>query len=253
MIRISVNKKEYPDDFYVTKVRPWDDPIMMAAGFDSALRGQVGQFQVVTCYVTVQGGKWAGSWSAVSNNSKLNHSDMMKLANTQLLDFDYPFGMSDKDLIAVRNLPLRDGFTLQQKMGWLYQSDSDSRPSLEMWGSGEWYETTEARFGSMVNGGQMVKVSKTLYPFTVQMPNESSKRVVQMQELTTFRRADWGKSNKDFPYLLQKATTASYPGNVYGEHPRGFIYVPVALNPIDFPLSGSNIGDKYYLPAEWLV
>jgi hypothetical protein len=178
---------------------------------------------------------------------------MMRIANLQLLDFGYPHGMSDAELLAVKDKPLRDGYTLGQKMGWLYFDLSDGgRPSCELFGNGEWWATTDAAFGMMVNGGQKVAVGERKI-FTVQMPQESAKRAVPMRELVPFRRADFGKQYQTHPYLIQRATVANHPGSRYGDYPRGYVYVPVVLHAGDFPAFGTFQPARYYLPESWLV
>lgn len=239
-----------PAGYSVRTVREWADPVMTAAGYDTTLRGAVGQFQVVTCYVTDGAGNWCGTWSAIQNYNRLSHADMMEIARSQVAPFGYAW--SDAELMANQTQMLPDGFTLKQKLGWLYEPNPTQPPGLEMWGLGEWYETSEGRFGAMVNGGQQVAVSAGYTNFPVKMPNEDKVRVVSMQKLLTFRRSDWGKSHAGTPYLVQKATTADYPSNRYGEQPRGYVFVPAALDPQDFDFSGAFPAREYYLPAEWL-
>jgi hypothetical protein len=245
-----------PDDYELMMVRRWDEPVMQSYGF-SVNRGgaPVGQFQVVTCYVWSETeGRWSGQWSAISNYNKLTHSDMLNIGRLQLLEHHYPFWIDGEDLLLMQNVVLPDGFTLKQKMGWLYNplTQWSEKPATEIWGIGEWHETTEARFGTMVNGGQMVAVSKERRIFQVRMPERMTVENVPMRKLLTFKRADFGKSHEQYPYLLQWATAANLPDNSYGEYMRGHIAVPVALEPDEFDFSGIFRPTDYYLPEVWL-
>ena len=243
-----------PNGYELRMVRRWDDPIMQSYGY-SVYRGfpetGKGQFQVVTCFVWSElEQRWAGQWSAIANYNKLTHADMLNVGRSQLLEHGYRFSMSDAELLAMHSQVLPDGNTLKQKMGWLYNGVDTG--VTEMWGVGEWHQTLEGRYGTMVNGGQMVAVTTESRVFRVRMPERTRDEDVPMRKLLTFRRAAFGKSHKQYPYLLQWATVANLPDNGYGDYMRGHIAVPVALEPSEFDFAGNFQPTAYYLPEVWL-
>lgn len=245
------------DRYELRTVLSWDYPLMQSYGFDVS-RGAgdpIGQFQVIPLYVVDSLGNWCGTWSAVSNYNKLTHSDMMNVARTQLLEHHISaFDMTDNQILNMISTVLPDGYSLKQKMGWLYQSMvAYGSPAQEMWGLGDWYKTSEGRFGTMVHGGQLVAVSTDFQFFNVQMPTRSHKEYVGMREVLTFKRSDFGKSHADFPHLVQWATSANLPNNTYGEYMRGHIAVPCPLDPVDFDFVGSFPAQKYFIPNIWLM
>ena len=240
-----------PPGFVLRKVRPWDDPIMNSYGYDVSRGGTPkGQFQVITVFVWSELlSRWAGQWSAIANYNKLTHADMLNLARMQLLEFGYPYSISDADLLAMKTKVLPDGWTLQQKMGWLYVKE----PGAVMWGdSADWWNANEIRYGTMVNGGQLVAVAAATRTFMVQMPNQTGEHPVLMRELLTFKRSDFGKTHLQYPYLAQYATVANLPNNQYGETIKGHVICPAALNPTEFDFAGTFQPTHYYLPDVWL-
>lgn len=251
-ISIIPHLNDAPSDWEVVRVRDWADPIMNSYGYD-VTRGSgnpVGQFQVVTLYVwseVLQA--WAGTWSAISNFTRLTSADLYNVARLQLLEFDRR-SYSDAQLVAMKDQLLQDGYTLQQKMGWLYGSTT-GKPGTVMWGSGDWWQATEGRYGTMVNGGQLVAVKKAPRVFTVTMPNHDKPEPVPMREVLPFSRADFGTPHASKPWLTQWATVANL-GNVYGEYIRGHVACPVGLNPQEFDFSGAFVPTHYYLPEVWL-
>lgn len=256
-INLYINGKQYKQESsllslsVIMQVKRWaEDAIMIADDYTTQARGSVGQFCVIQTYTTDDNLNWSGSWSAVSQFSRLNYDDIMKLANTQLLPFAYPWGMSYSDIISVMDVVLPDGYTLRAKMGWLINTDgfSSSRPSSPMWSNGDWWKpfpngnALEVRYGTMVYGGQQVCVSKDLF-FLDSM---------NMRELKLFSRSDWGKTFSTHPFLMEHATVATYPSNGYGDYPRGYVQCPVALNPKDFGFSGIFNASRYFIPDKWL-
>lgn len=250
-----------PPGYTLRRVRPWHDPIMASYGY-SVMRGgkMIGQFQVVTCYLTgydpTKGEtplteRWVGQWSAIANYNRMGQADLLRLARMQLLEFGYPFSMSDRELLAMKFKKLPDGYSLQEKIGWLYQGNV--KGATVMWGSGDWDKALYADYGTMVNGGQLVAVSNNVRTFRVRMPERSYDETVEMRELLTFRRADLGKTHKQYPYLAQYATVANVPNSSYGENIRGHVICPVALNADDFRFGSTFRPTRYYLPEIWLT
>jgi len=230
-------------DYEVRTVKRWAvDSIMIADTYDVLQRGNVGQFQVVSTFITDSQLHWVGQWSANANFSVMNHADIFKLANMQLLNFGYPFGLSEAVILGLRDVILPDGYTLRSKMNWLYNNIdiAGAKPNSELWGHGDWEVATEIRMMGGVNGGQPVAVSRELMTLNG----------IPMRKLMAFRRADFGKR---VPYIFQHATVAAKDSNAYGDYPRGYITVPVALDPQDFNFTGLFPAAFHWLPEKWLV
>lgn len=251
--RLKPYAEQLPPGYEARQVLPWSSPVMQSYGYSVNRGGNpVGQFQVVTCFVwsdTI--GRWAGQWSAVSNFNTLTGADLLDVARLQLLEFGYSPTISDAELIAMRSHTLPDGYTLHQKMDWLYKDASNGGPGTILWGTGDWWACSEAKYGTMVNGGQWVAVKQVPRTFHVQMPERPAVEAVRMRELLTFSRADFGKSHAAFPYLTQWATVANL-NDSYGEYPRGHVACPVALNPAEFDFSGQFQPTGYFLPEVWM-
>lgn len=244
-----------PSGYTLRTVRPWSDEIMQSYGY-SVTRGSgraIGQFQVVQLYVLglaqgADGESWVGTWSAISNYNKLSHADLMKIANMQLLEFKYPYPMTESQLIAMKDMPLPDGYSLNAKMGWLYHDGIGT----VFWGDGaDWWTTPEARFGTMVFGGQQVAVGMDARVFQVIMPERSAKTPVIMRQVLTFRPSDFGKSHADSPWLCPWSTVANI-GDTYGENIKGHVLCPAPLHPAFFDFAGTFSPSSYWIPEEWL-
>lgn len=206
---------------------------MIRAGYSTTMRlingREVGQFCMVEPYGLRADGSWVGTWSAISNFSTLTHGDMLNIAAWQKPEA---------------------GYTVSQKMNYLYHEMSNHETVAELWGVGKWDETPQASYGHMVHAGQWVAVSDVIENISATMPNEKTKRVVQMRELLLFRRSDFVKSFTTHPWLVQKAT-AAYPTDRYGETVRGEVFMSVMLDPRDFP--ANNRVARALLPVEWLA
>ncbi len=265
MIRISIRRKiedeiiPPPAGYSIFTVKRWGDPVMVEQGdFDTTIRGEVGQFQVINLIIYGRGpgdlvDQWSGELSAVSQFNTLGHSDIMKLANMQIIPFGYEYGMTDAELMAVKDAKLPDGYSLHQKMNWLVNPEGDTtRPSTVMWANGFWYEATWIRYGTMVNGGQKVAASPQIHEVRTQLKHMSSPGLVRCRKLLPFRRLDFGKPNATHPWLLQYATVANHPGNGYGDYIRGHVMCPVALDSNDFDFSGLFKPSTYYIPVDWM-
>lgn len=239
-----------PDGYALFMVRKWGDPIMVAQGeYSVEQRHNIGSFQVVDCYVPE-----TRQFTSISNFNKLTHDDMVNLARTQLIHFGFDFNMTLEQVRKVEGKPL-DGFNLKQKMAWLYNplNKWGELPALEFWGVGEWFMAPEARFGTMVRGGQMVACTTQTFDVMCRTTGEKKERLLKMRKLLPFRRSDWGRKHTEYPWLIQKCTAALKPGSKYSETPKGVIYAPVALDWRDFPFTGKTVPSAYYLPDEWLT
>lgn len=251
----SIQTPILPDGYEIYKVKSWSDPYMQSIGYTAFGRGNVGQFMVVSPYIFNAQMEWCGALSSNTNFSRMNRSDAFNLANHQLLDFGYKWGLSEKEIISLLNVPLRDGYTLKQKMGYLIWSTNTW--GAQMRSNGEWWDylrdasgnylldadgrkrEVEIQMIAIVHGGQKILASTE----TRFIMGKSMRRMIN------FRRSDWGKHYDKYPYLMQRVTVASTPNNVYGEYPKGHVYCPVALDPRDFKFYTSRfIPDSYWLP-----
>jgi len=240
-----------PQGYGLFNTRRWgEEPMATQGAYTTEKRHNVGSFEVISCYISE-----TQDFSSISNFCKLNHDDMVKLANTQLLHFGHPFNMKLEEMRKMEGKKL-DGFNLKQKMSWLYQplKKEGETPGLEMWGMGEWFETEEARYGTMVHGGQMVACATETVEITCKLAGEKAERPVTMRKLLPFRRSDWGKTHAEYPWLIHKCTVANHPGSKFNEAtPKGLIYAPVALDWRDFPFKGQIVPSAYYLVDDWLI
>jgi hypothetical protein len=248
-INITPHHAMPPDGYILMRVRKWGDPIMVAQADCSVYKryaaGQepVGTFQVVELHTPP-----IGDWSAVTKYNRLTREDMLKVARAQLI----AFGRADLDPIRDMTVPLSDGWTLKQKMGWMYQSWSGGPTSLTMWGQGEWWEEGEKRYGTMVNGGEMVAVSEAIHTFYVRLRGETTERDVTMRRLLPFRRADLDKDPRVYPWLWQRATCVYKGDDTSIYTPKGLVYLPVALDWREFDISGAQEPTGYFLPIDWM-
>jgi hypothetical protein len=231
---------------------------MVNFSYDTAQRMEIGSFQVIELaifgrYSGDTADRWVGNWGAVTNFNRLTHSDMMHIARQQVRQFGYNW--TDAELIDRQAQVLPDGYSLKQKMGWLYQdmTTTDGPPGLEMWGQGEWYNAPEIRYGTMIHGGQKVAVSNTVTDLWITLPGVSSGVyfMVKCRKLLPFRRADLTRPITD-DWLWNRCTVAHYPDNGYGDAPKGHIYAPVALAPDEFDFTGTFTPTAYYVPEVWL-
>ena len=240
----------------IARVKRWDESPMGADGYNVIDRGNTSQFQVINPYILgrLEGApvdaplEWCGSWSSNDNFSTLSHADVMKLANTQLVYFGYPWGMTDAEIVAELDVNL-DGYTLRAKMGWLIRDTN-------VWGAqmrcaGDWWLAEAVQFIGMVHGGQIIEVleEKT---FSVRFNginyNES------MVRFRTFERKDWGVTYQASPYLIQSATVAYMPNSNYGAvSPKGMVLCPVACSYPDFDFKGIFQPVEHWLFKRWIV
>jgi hypothetical protein len=241
-----------PTGYQVRTVRKWGDPIMVAQGGFS-INGRygdptiaIGTFEVIDLYIAEQG-VWVGSWGSVSNFNRLSAADMVLIAKAQLK----AFGRAELDPIKDMTVNL-DGYTLKQKMAWMYQANwTGGPPGLTMWGAGDWYETGEKRYGTMVCGGEQVAVSNIVELVNSELPGETQKRSVKMRKLLDFKRVDFSKDPRVYPWLWNRATCVYHNDRFSVSTPKGIIYLPVALNANEFDFSGTKT-PEYFIPDDWL-
>lgn len=249
-----------PKGYSLYRVKRWDEYPMVEDGYSAYLRGNVGQFQVVSPYIFDANNVWCGTLSSNTNFSVMRRADIFKLANHQLLDSGYEWGLSDEEIISLLNVPLRDGYTLKQKMGWMIWTNM--RWGGQMRSDGDWYDWLRNSDGgyrldenrnkqevvvqmiAIVHGGQQVLMSDKVTYY----------KDVEMRSLLTFKREYFGLHYDKYPFLMQRATVASTPNNVYGEFPKGAVYCPVALSPEDFKFYTTRFTPvDYRLPTKHIV
>jgi hypothetical protein len=249
-VSINIYKPPVPSGYSLMRVRKWGEPVMSEQGdFDIYKRyaspdTAIGTFQVVELYKDP-----IKDWSAITCFNTLTNLELIKVAQAQLR----AFGHSDWDAVRDMEKPLRDGYSLKQKMGWMYQNWSGGPATLTMWGSGEWWEPGEKRFGIMVSGGGLVAVSNTTYTFSVRLRGYTTVRPVVMRKILPFRRADLEKNPLQYPYLWQKASCVYKNNNFSDSTPKGVVYLPVALDWREFPINSVYTPTGYYIPVDWLT
>lgn len=250
-----------PTGYQVREVKRWGDPVMVEDGhFDTNQRGDVGQFGVVEMHITDAYGAWSGTWGAVSQFSTLTHADVMKLANTQLLDFGYRWGMTDAQIIGALDQRLSDNSTLRQKMNWLIYQDWNGGATISpMWCRGLFWKAPEVYYGCQVWAGQKIAVSNGVEYITTKLPGANISENIAMRKVVTFQRADWGTTYTKEPWKMVRATVFNDmgegdKGNHYGENPRGKIMVPNALDPrhVQFGFPGNFEAVYFRIPDRWL-
>lgn len=235
-----------PAGYTLRRIREWGDPVMVAQGnYDIDLRGGVPTFQVIEVWIPE-----VATWGAVKNFNRLTAADIYQIARAQLV----AFGVGDWDPLTDQNRLLSDGFTLKQKMGWLYQPNWEpgTPPGLTLWGAGEWWEPGDKYYGTMLSGGEFIAASNMVFTFNCILPGDKVKRDRFMRRVYPFHRADLGKDPRRYPWLWQQASCV-YAGNRTSRAtPKGIIHLPVALNPSEFKFSGAD-PQAYYVPVDWLT
>lgn len=256
-----------PPGYEIEKVLRWginknlDDSnnfvMITEAGCSTEQQHGVGSFQVIPlCIVNSQTGEWVRDWSAVTQKVRITHDDMMRIANVNLLDFGHPQNMSDDAIRAVKDVRLADGYTLNQKMKWLYNNQKAGNPDpyAPMWGYGEWYAATwkeadgtlhpfQGNYGCMAWGGRQIAASRATRVFSVVLPAEpqgTRPHPITMRQICPFTRDDFGTR---LEWLMPRATVANHPGSQFGDYPRGYVYSPGVFE---------RPGYEYWIPISWL-
>ncbi len=209
---------QYPLVVTVRRVRRWDDPVMLVDGYDANLRGNVGQFAVVSPYVT-HDGVWEGTFSSNQIATILSNSDLLKIAAQQIIE---------------------PGTTLQAKMVWLTYGGASG------WGapmqanypsSSQWAQATNIKMIAAVYAGQEVEVVEqkvircTFNQVTADIP---------MSRIKTYSPSEW---NNPKAMMLVSIVDGD---NRYGEMPN--VNVGRVRLPIWF-----GAGREAWLFDRWLV
>jgi hypothetical protein len=162
---------------------------------------------------------------------------------------DYLIGIQPKD----RPLGPKMAFLTSNK-----DATPNHTPDRPYWTTGaDWNGSWSTfRFGTIVFGGQKVKVKTNSYgepieyKFYSKFQGTASKEIITFYELDGMRWADRDKvTHQTHPYWIQRCTWAGYPDNAYRDTwDSGIVYHPV-WSPTDFP---SNYGNKLYIAKVFL-
>ena len=248
---------EIPAGYHLSMVKRWGaDQIMKADNYTTVGRGDVHQFQIVSGYFLDATGKWISNWSANSNYAVWRRTDMLRLANLQLLEHGYKWGMSEQEIMDVMNVLLSDGWTLKQKLGWLIQTTS-GLPANPMWcANGNWFGEDVRNVGG-VYGGQPIIVSDEVRNIATEYNGKAE--TIPMRRILPFKAENWngmlvhkaedGTITKS--PLIQYITVADYPTDGYSDHFRGHIFMPTLFAGSDF--AGNFVPAEVLIPTRWLV
>ena len=218
----------------VYHARKWGDPALIAASngcnYDTAFF-KTSNFQVIQIATETVSGKVAMQ-SSVSSFLHIPRTDVVKLALLQ---------------------PTDDGYSVDQKMRWLY---GKGRPYLYDNSTADWSKALSIRWGHLLFGGQPVMIDR-VKSFPIFLQGAKAKTMEQMGRIVCFRKTDWGKSPVDYPYLIQRATAASYSAtdktknNIYNDTVRGVIYSPI-WSPLDWKYATTEKVVAFWVPMKFL-
>lgn len=237
-----------PAGYHLSMVKRWgSDQVMKNDNYTTVGRGDVHQFQIVSVYYLDATGKWVNNWSANANFTVWRRTDMLRLANLQLLEHGYRWNMSEQEIMDVMNVLLSDGWTLKQKLGWLIQTTS-GLPANPMWcANGNWFGEDVRNVGG-VYGGQPIIVSDEFRNFATTYNGKPE--TIPMRRILPFKAENWNDKLINNP-LVQDITVASYPTDGYSDHFRGTILMPTLFAGSDF--AGNFVPAETWMPTRWLV
>jgi hypothetical protein len=199
-------------------IRLWSDPIMQADGYDANLRGNVGQFAVVSPYVT-HNGVWEGTFSSNQIATPLTSADLLKISMLQTIE---------------------PGTTLQAKMNWLMYAGTGN------WGapmqanypsSSQWAQATNIKMIAAVYAGQEVEVVERK---VIRCTFNAKTADVPMSRIKTYAPSEWSNPRA---MMLVSVVDAD---NRYGEMPNanvGRVRLPIWF----------GTGREAWLFDRWLV
>lgn len=239
----------YSSNLDIRTVKKWGaDEIVIRDGYTTVGRGDIGQFEIYSVRVQDSLGNWTRDWSANSNYFVWNKTDMIRLANLQLVEHGYRWGMTESEILSVMNVVLPDGWTLKQKMGWLVASleQSGGNKVSPMWSdTGNWLNEPVKAVGGIF-GGQKIEVTEKKSFDTVY---NGIPETIPMYRIVNFQNSDWGKTFTTHPYKVQHITVATHPDR-YGDYVRGYVSFPVLYPASDF--AGNFVPTEYWIPERWL-
>ena len=158
------------------------------------------------------------------------------------------FSVLDADAVArLKALQPKDGFGLAQKMGWLV---ADGTGVCAMWthSSAGWDTATTYEAGTMLWGNQLFAASEQTFEIKTSLGLGTYRKVLP------FRRADWNKDPKQYPYLFPRATVCRPNGGISDDFGRGEIRTMLmVLDPRDYKFAGSVIPSAFYIPDAWCL
>ena len=180
-----------PSSEVVRIVKKWELPEMQADSYDAKLRGDVGQFGLVSVVQFDAAGNWIGDMSA----------------NTTFCN------ISTLELLYIASLQKPVQYTLDQIMGWLMWGGEDTwgAPMRGAWLKGQtWRDAKNVKMIGAVYAGQPVTLTGEQRVF--RLPWNGKTEDVPMSRIKTG--------------TLQKVTVVDR-ANRYGEEPKGVIWLPL--------------------------
>ena len=186
---VTINSR--PSSEVVRIVKKWELPEMQADSYDAKLRGDVGQFGLVSVVQFDAAGNWIGDMSA----------------NTTFCN------ISTLELLYIASLQKPVQYTLDQIMGWLMWGGEDTwgAPMRGAWLKGQtWRDAKNVKMIGAVYAGQPVTLTGEQRVF--RLPWNGKTEDVPMSRIKTG--------------TLQKVTVVDR-ANRYGEEPKGVIWLPL--------------------------
>ena len=186
---VTINSR--PSSEVVRIVKQWELPEMQADSYDAKLRGDVGQFGLVSVVQFDAAGNWIGDMSA----------------NTTFCN------ISTLELLYIASLQKPVQYTLDQIMGWLMWGGEDTwgAPMRGAWLKGQtWRDAKNVKMIGAVYAGQPVTLTGEQRVF--RLPWNGKTEDVPMSRIKTG--------------TLQKVTVVDR-ANRYGEEPKGVIWLPL--------------------------
>ncbi len=156
------------------------------------------------------------------------------------------FSILDSDGVKrLQTLQPSDGYTLRVKMNWLVASGIGVAP---MWthSPAEWDQSPTYEVGTMLWGDQIFAASEDVFYLATSIGYGGYRKVLP------FRRADWSKDPKQYPYLFPRATICRANGGISNDFGRGEIRTMLqVLDARDYKFAGGQVPGAFYIPVQW--
>lgn len=186
-----------PANPLVRYVKRWSDPLMQADSYDAKLRGDVGQFQLVSVVQFDAAGEYIGDMSANSTFCNISTAELMMIAARQTAD----------------------EFSVDQKMGWLLWDGEGTwgAPMAGTYSAAQtWRDAQNIRMIGAVYGGQPVTLTGEHRTFRLRWNG-----LMEDVPMSRIQPGTWQK------------VTVAYRDNSYGEEPKGVIWLPLKFRTTD--------------------
>jgi hypothetical protein len=158
------------------------------------------------------------------------------------------FSVLDNDAVKrLQALQPADGFDLRVKMNWLV---SNGTGGTAMWTHSDlgWDTSPTYEAGTMLWGDQLFAASEETFNLNTSIGYGTYRKVMP------FRRADWNKDPKQYPYLFPRATVCRPNGGISNDFGRGEIRTMLqVLDPRDYKFTGGIIPSGFYIPVPWCL